>query len=273
MMMRMPKPRPFLVLVAAIACGGVAPGAADGGDAAPQQVPGSPRLTLRSLVDPAARIEVQGKHIRVGLHALIYFDTLADLFAHIDAEAGRWTFNAPAERAAFANGLMRRGVESRIVSMDTELPLEVLLTHTRDELERSVGGLRTDNATLVFKGQHWQLTKAAYRDALLGVRERWSTSLNCWSASSSIPGRVLSNWYLIDEGITLYGATYDSTEHFWQAVKYHPDVTVGDLRRSFATPAEFPAGTQKVKVLFDINRDAFWNLYVDLMRKPPARSR
>ena len=43
-------------------------------------------------------------------------------------------------------------------------------------------------------------------------------------------GRVLSNWFLIDEGITLYGATYDSTEHFWQAVKFHPDVTVADLR-------------------------------------------
>ena len=27
----------------------------------------------------------------------------------------------------------------------------------------------------------------------------------------------------------MYGATYDSTEHFWQAVKYHPDVTVADL--------------------------------------------
>ena len=24
-------------------------------------------------------------------------------------------------------------------------------------------------------------------------------------------------------------ATYDSTEHFWQAVKYHPDVTLADL--------------------------------------------
>jgi hypothetical protein len=43
-------------------------------------------------------------------------------------------------------------------------------------------------------------------------------------------GRVLSNWYLIDEGIELYGATYDSTEHFWQAVKYRPDLTIQQLR-------------------------------------------
>jgi hypothetical protein len=53
--------------------------------------------------------------------------------------------------------------------------------------------------------------------------------MNCWSASPSIPGRVLSNWYPIEEGIQLYGVTYDSTEHFWQAVKFHPDVTVAQL--------------------------------------------
>jgi hypothetical protein len=40
---------------------------------------------------------------------------------------------------------------------------------------------------------------------------------------------VLSNWYPIEEGIPLYGQTYDSTEHFWQAVKYHPDVTVAEI--------------------------------------------
>jgi hypothetical protein len=61
------------------------------------------------------------------------------------------------------------------------------------------------------------------------VQEKWKHSLNCWSAAPSIPARVLSNWYPIEEGIELYGATYDSTEHFWQAIKYHPDTTVADL--------------------------------------------
>ena len=68
-----------------------------------------------------------------------------------------------------------------------------------------------------------------YSEAFLTVQEKWKHSLNCWSASPSIPGRVLSNWYPIEEGIQLYGATYDSTEHFWQAVKYHPDITVAEL--------------------------------------------
>lgn len=198
-------------------------------DAVQESAPAS-RLTLRRLVDPASRVEVQGRLIRFALHALIRFDTLEDLFAHVDREAGRWQFDSPDARQAFADDLLRRGVESRIVSMETELPLEVVLTHTRDELERAVRGVSTRDAPLVFKGRHWRLTTEVYREAFLRVRDRWSRSLNCWSASPSIPGRVLSNWYLIDEGIELFGATYDSTEHFWQAVKYHPDITVGELR-------------------------------------------
>jgi inosine-uridine nucleoside N-ribohydrolase len=38
-------------------------------------------------------------------------------------------------------------------------------------------------------------------------------------------------------------------------------------RRSFAQPENFPAGTQTVKIVFDIDREAFWNLYVELMTK------
>jgi hypothetical protein len=213
----------------AIALAGTAPSPA-GVAASTQERASSPRLTLRRLVDPASRVEVQGRLVRLALHALIRFDSLDDLFAYVDHEAGRWRFDSPAARQAFAEGLMRRGVESRVVSMDTELPLEILLTHARADLERAVAGVTTRDAPLIYKGRHWQLTTEAYRDAFLRVRDRWSRSLNCWSASSSIPGRVLSNWYIIDEGIDLYGATYDSTEHFWQAVKYHSDVTVGDLR-------------------------------------------
>ena len=61
-----------------------------------------------------------------------------------------------------------------------------------------------------------------YAEAFLAVQEKWKHSLNCWSAAPYIPARVLSNWYPIEEGIQLYGATYDSTEHFWQAVKVSP---------------------------------------------------
>lgn len=202
----------------------------------PQAVAEAPRLTLQRLVSPTSTIEVHGRPLRFALHGLVRFDTLNELFAYIDSEAGRLTFDTPAARAAFADGLMNRGVESRIVSMDSELPLEVLLTHTRAELERAVAAVSAGSGP-VFSGRNWRLTGEAYRDALLRVRDRWKNSLNCWSASPSIPGRVLSNWYIIDEGIDLYGSTYDSTEHFWQAVKYHPDLTTGDLRSLLAVAA------------------------------------
>jgi len=100
--------------------------------------------------------------------------------------------------------------------MADERPLEVLLTHTAQEVKAAIARVK-------------EPLPPGYAEMLLAVQEKWKHSLNCWSASSSIPGRVLSNWYPIEEGITLYGATYDSTEHFWQAVKYHPDVTVADL--------------------------------------------
>jgi hypothetical protein len=187
-------------------------------------------LTLARLVDPATRVEVNGRLVPFALHALVRFETVADLFTYIDEQAGRWAFATAQERQAFGDNLLQRGVESRIVSMETELPLEIVLTHTRSEVGAAVDGLHTAVPSLVFKGRNWQASVQTYRAAFVRVRDRWSTSLNCWSASSSMAGRVLSNWYLIDEGIELYGATYDSTEHFWQAVKYRPDLTIQQLR-------------------------------------------
>lgn len=214
-----------IVVVLAAALSSVATAGASSQDRAP----GS-RLTLRQVVTPSARVEAEGRVIRFALHGLVYFDTLDDLFRFIDDEVVRWSFASPAARQAFAEDLVRRGVESRVVSMETELPLELLLTHTRAELEAAVVLAAGGRDGVVFEGRQWRLTAAVYRDAFVRVRDRWSRSLNCWSASPSIPGRVLSNWYVIDEGIELFDATYDSTEHFWQAVKYHPEVTVGDLR-------------------------------------------
>src|SRR6266576_5209620 len=120
------------------------------------------------------------------------------------------------ERARLARELLRRGRESRLACRADERPLEGLLTHTSEELSQAIAQVK----------EH---VPAGYDEAFLGVQEKWKHSVNCWSASSYLPGRVLSNWYPIAEGIRLYGATYDSTEHFWQAVKYHPDTTLAEL--------------------------------------------
>ena len=213
-------------------------------------------LTLTRIVDPATRVEVNGRLVQFALHGFVRFATLADLFTYIDEQAGRWTFATAQERQAFGDNLLQRGIESRIVSMETELPLEIVLTHTRGEVGAAIDALRTVEPSVVFKGRYWQASVQTYRAAFLRVRDRWSTSLNCWSASSSVAGRVLSNWYLIDEGIKLYGATYDSTEHFWQAVKYRPDVTIGQLR-------ELLAGLGRVD----------WTAWLDVLERDQAFAR
>jgi len=60
----------------------------------------------------------------------------------------------------------------------------------------------------------------------------------------------------IDVDVT-YGPNYG------RSIGYHES-----RRRSFTTPADFPGGTQKVKVLMAVNQPKFWDLYIDLMTRP-----
>jgi hypothetical protein len=164
-------------------------------------------------------LEKDGHPVRFAVHAYVEFNSLTELFDYIEGQGQRWKDRPEfrdAARLSLRRDLLRRGIESRVVSMIDEGPLETLVTHTRRELQQALAQVK-------------EPTPPGYAAAFLAVQEKWKHSLNCWSASPSIPGRVLSNWYPIEEGIGLYGATYDSTEHFWQAVKYHPDVTVADL--------------------------------------------
>jgi hypothetical protein len=176
-------------------------------------------VSLQSLVTPSTKIVKDGRPVTFALYGFIEFKSLAELFPYIESQTQRW--NVPGglddeQRRRLAGELLRRGIESRVISMEDEWPLEALVTHTSEELRQALAGVNGP-------------VPPGYGEAFLAVQEKWKHSLNCWSASPSIPGRVLSNWYPIEEGIQLYGATYDSTEHFWQAVKYHPDVTVADL--------------------------------------------
>ena len=176
-------------------------------------------VSLQTLVTPSTTIVKDGRPVTFALHGFIEFNSLAELFRYIESQTQRW--NVPGglddeQRRRLAGELMRRGIESRVNSMEDERPLETLVTHTREELRVALARVK-------------EPVPPGYGEAFLAVQEKWKHSLNCWSASASIPGRVLSNWYPIEEGIQLYGATYDSTEHFWQAVKYHPDVTLADL--------------------------------------------
>jgi hypothetical protein len=176
-------------------------------------------VSLQALVTPSTTVVKDGQPVRFALHGFIEFKSLAELFPYIESQARRWDVRNglnEEERRQLAAELVRRGIESRVISMEDVRPLETLTTHTREELREALAKIE-------------EPVPAGYGAAFLEVQDKWKHSLNCWSASPSIAGRVLSNWYPIEEGIQLYGATYDSTEHFWQAVKYHPDVTLADL--------------------------------------------
>jgi hypothetical protein len=176
-------------------------------------------ISLGALVTPSTVIFKEGHPVKFAVHGFIEFKSLAELLLYIDSQVERWSAPgglSPEQQHQLAQELLRRGVESRVISMEDERPLETLITHTRAELEVALAEVKEN-------------VPAGYGEAFLTVQEKWKHSLNCWSASPSIQGRVLSNWYPIEEGIVLYGATYDSIEHFWQAAKYHPDLTVADL--------------------------------------------
>jgi len=176
-------------------------------------------LSLQALVTPSTTLVKDGRPVTFALHGFIEFHSLAELFPYIDSQKQRWNLRDglnEEQREQLAGELLRRGIESRVISMEDERPLETLVTHTAEELQQALARVK-------------EPVPPGYAEVFLAVQEKWEHSLNCWSASPSISGRALSNWYPIEEGIQLYGSTYDSTEHFWQAVKYHPDVTVADL--------------------------------------------
>jgi len=174
-------------------------------------------LSLQQLVTPSAMILKDGHPVTFAIHGFIEFQSLAEVFPYIEAQRQRWKGKISAEEEQrLVSQLLREAIESRVVSMEDERPLEALLTHTSGELREAVARLQ-------------EPVPPGYVDDFLALQEKWKHSLNCWSATPSIPGRVLSNWYPIEEGLRLYGATYDSAEHFWQSVKYHSDVTVGDV--------------------------------------------
>ena len=175
-------------------------------------------VSLQALVTPSTTIMKNGRPVVFAVHGFIEFKSLAELFPYITSQTQRW--NVPGglneeQRRQFADELLRRGIESRVISMEDERPLEALITHTSDELRQALTPVK-------------EPVPAGYGDAFLAVQEKWKHSLNCWSASPSIPGACSRIGIRSKRAFGLYGATYDSTEHFWQAVKYHPDITLAN---------------------------------------------
>lgn len=175
-------------------------------------------LSLQAVVTPSTMILKSGEPVKFAIHGFIEFKSLGEVFPYIEAQTARWNGKiTEEEKRGLASQLLREGIESRVISMADERPLQALVTHTSAELQEAIGRVK-------------EPVPPGYAEAFLAVQGKWKHSVNCWSASPLIAGRVLSNWYPIEEGIRLHEAVYDSTEHFWQAVKYHPETRIAEVK-------------------------------------------
>ena len=98
-------------------------------------------LTLQAMVTPSTVVMKEGRPVPFALHGFIEFNSMAELFPYVESQTHRWKGRSDfgeSQRQVLAHELLRRGVESRIVSMADERPLELLLTHTREELRQAL---------------------------------------------------------------------------------------------------------------------------------------
>ena len=94
-------------------------------------------IALRSVVTPSAVIVKDGRTVTFAIHGFIEFSSLKEAFAYIESQRERWKKNiSEQELHALGSGLLREAVESRVVSMVDEQPLEALV----DAHERGIAG-------------------------------------------------------------------------------------------------------------------------------------
>jgi hypothetical protein len=109
--------------------------------------------------------------VTFAIHGFVEFKSLADLFPYIESRTQRWNGNAEFDVAArrdLGRELLRRGIESRVISMADERPLETLITHTRQELEQALARVT-------------EPMPPGYAEEFLAVQEKWKHAVNCWS--------------------------------------------------------------------------------------------
>src|SRR5215475_7602577 len=127
------------------------------------------RLSLQALVTPSTVVLSKDGHpITFALHGFIEFKSLSETVSYVDSQNQRWKANGGInedQRLAAMRDLLRRAVESRVVSMINEEPLEILITHTREELVTALAGVK-------------EPVPSGYAEAFLAVQEKWKHSLN-----------------------------------------------------------------------------------------------
>src|ERR1700675_1775866 len=88
------------------------------------------QIPLSVLVTPSTVITKDGRPVPFALHGFIEFQSLSQVFPYIESQANRWATLDATQRRELSTELLRHGVESRVISMADERPLETLVTHT-----------------------------------------------------------------------------------------------------------------------------------------------
>src|SRR5260370_37290293 len=148
-------------------------------------------VSLQALVTPYTTTVKDGRPVTFALHGFIEFKSLAELFRYIELQTQRW--NVPGglddeQRRRLAGELLRRGIESRVISMEDVRPLETLVTHTSEELRQALA--RGDDPVPQGDG-----------DAFLAGEEKRKQSLEFSGAAPSSSRRTALHWGSSEEGI------------------------------------------------------------------------
>src|SRR5882724_21518 len=130
--------------------------------ATPGAVAQTQQISLGEIVTPSTIVVKDGHPVTFALHGFIEFKSLAELFPYVDSQTRRWKTTDVLDDAArqeLARELLRRGVESRIISMTDERPLETLVTHTSEELRQALAQVK-------------EPVPPSYAEAFLAVQEK-----------------------------------------------------------------------------------------------------
>jgi len=106
-------------------------------------------IPLQSLVTPSTTIQKDGHLVTFAVHGFIEFQSLAELFPYIESQTKRWRGTLDdSQLRNLAGELLRRGIESRTISMIDERPLETLITHTAAELSEAIAHVYKKNGSI-----------------------------------------------------------------------------------------------------------------------------
>ena len=98
-------------------------------------------MSLQAVVTPSTVIVKDGGPVTFAIHGFIEFKSLGEVFPYIEAQTRRWNGKiGEEEKRQLARQLLREGIESRVVSMADERPLQALVTHTSEELRQAIAG-------------------------------------------------------------------------------------------------------------------------------------